>query len=212
MGPTVNGLIIALCRSPPALPSLQATFADAGIQTWMLVPPQFDEISPMGTPSVSWRSRPTSQHTAENSFHAGPPRTCADAAVQFDVMVRSSASGVVLVVPDPSKRRHSVEKGAHKRRRGRKGGRRIVRRRDMTNMYKLKGNSVVVVVVVWVGRRCAKAPGSAGPNLVQRRSRRPSLGGDDARVHVRVRLCACVRVCVRACLCVYVCVLVCVCT
>ena len=92
---------MALWRSPLPVP-LHCLFASGGIQTWIEVPPQFELIKPTGTPSASWISRPVSQQTALNSFHAVPPRTAAEAAVQLWYVVVSWLSGVLLTVPWPT--------------------------------------------------------------------------------------------------------------
>mmetsp|Transcript_22166 Transcript_22166/g.31206 ORF Transcript_22166/g.31206 Transcript_22166/m.31206 type:complete len:95 (+) Transcript_22166:996-1280(+) len=77
MGPTVYGAIIELYRSPSV----------PGVHNCTGVPPQLDEINPIGTspPSASWMSRPVNQHTALNVFHAPPPSAFELAGSQFSL-------------------------------------------------------------------------------------------------------------------------------
>ena len=91
IGPTANGATIELYSAPPVVAAglPQSRTLASGCHTCTGVPPQLDEIRPIGTvpPSASWMSRPISQHTAENVFPSpttrgtsGRPRTCGSAA------------------------------------------------------------------------------------------------------------------------------------
>ena len=64
-----------LYRVPPTVAFGSQSLTElSGCQTCTGVPPQFEEISPIGTvpPRASWTSRAVSQQTALNVFHPWP--------------------------------------------------------------------------------------------------------------------------------------------
>src|SRR6056297_2349683 len=81
IGPTVNGAIIELYSAPPAPPvPPQSRRASAGDQACTGVPPQLDEIRPIGTLRDCCIWRPKRKQAAEKSSHARPPTVALVAA------------------------------------------------------------------------------------------------------------------------------------